>query len=37
MWERGEHDAIAEYCRADVERTRAIHKRMMIAFGQEAA
>lgn len=37
MWERGEHDAIAEYCRADVERTRAIHKRMMIAFGQENA
>lgn len=37
MWERGEHEAIAEYCRADVERTRAIHKRMMIAFGQEAA
>ena len=37
MWERGEHDAIAEYCRADVERTRAIHRRMMIAFGQEAA
>tara|TARA_R100000365_G_C2745974_1_gene75046 strand:- start:1725 stop:2408 length:684 start_codon:yes stop_codon:yes gene_type:complete len=37
MWERGEFAQIAHYCREDVERTRAIHKRMMIAFGQEAA
>ena len=36
MWERGEFAQIAHYCREDVERTRAIHKRMMIAFGQEA-
>lgn len=28
-WERGEHDRIAEYCREDVERTRAIHKRFL--------
>lgn len=34
MWERGEHDAIASYCRGDVERTRAIHRKMMIAFGE---
>lgn len=37
MWERGDNEAIAEYCRADVERTRAIHRKMMVAFGQEAA
>lgn len=37
LWANGEHARIAEYCRADVGRTRAIHRRMMVAFGQEAA
>lgn len=34
LWEAGEYDRIAEYCKADIERTRAIHKRMQIAFGE---
>ncbi|WP_448953050.1 hypothetical protein [Labrys neptuniae] len=33
-WERGEHDEIAAYCRADVERVRAVHQRMLAAMGQ---
>jgi DNA polymerase elongation subunit (family B) len=41
LWAEGRHQEIAEYCRADVERTRAIHRKMQIAFGevqlQEAA
>ena len=37
MWARCEYDAIASYCREDVERTRAIHRKMQIAFGEEAA
>lgn len=36
MWAEGRHDEIAEYCRADVERTRQIHRRMQIAFGEAA-
>jgi hypothetical protein len=36
LWESGMYDAIAKYCMADVERTRAIHRRMMIAFGEAA-
>lgn len=28
-WQRGEYDKIAEYCRDDVERTRAVHKRFL--------
>lgn len=36
MWESGEYDAIAKYCRQDVERTRAIHQKMQIAFGEAA-
>ena len=36
MWERGERDKIAAYCMEDVERTRAIHRRMMVAFGEAA-
>ena len=28
-WANGEHEKIAEYCRDDVERTRAIHKRFL--------
>jgi len=30
-WADGRHDEIAEYCRQDVERTRAIHKRFLEA------
>lgn len=30
-WARGEHDVISEYCRDDVHRTRAIHKRFLQA------
>jgi len=37
LFDAGDHGKIADYCRADVERTRAIHRRMMVAFGQEAA
>jgi DNA polymerase elongation subunit (family B) len=36
MWARGEHEAIAAYCRADVERTREIHRKMALAFGEAA-
>jgi DNA polymerase elongation subunit (family B) len=36
LWAAGEFDKIATYCRADVERTRQIHKRMQIAFGEAA-
>ena len=37
LWAAGEFDKIASYCRADVERTRKIHHRMMVAFGEMAA
>ena len=33
MWERGEYEAIREYCMDDVLRTKACHERMMRAFG----
>lgn len=36
MWERGEHEAIAAYCMADVERVRAVHQRMLLAYGEAA-
>lgn len=36
MFERGEHQAIADYCIADVERVRAAHRKMMIALGDVA-
>ncbi|WP_174804390.1 ribonuclease H [Martelella limonii] len=36
MFERGEHEAIAEYCRDDVERVRSIHRKMMKALGEAA-
>lgn len=36
MFANGEHQAIADYCRQDVERTRKIHRRMMIALGEAA-
>lgn len=37
MWERGEREAVAAYCRDDVGRVRAVHQRMMIALGEVAA
>lgn len=36
-WAAGEHDKVAAYCRADVERVRAAHRRMQIAYGEVAA
>lgn len=36
LWAAGEHEKIAAYCRADVERTRAIHRKMQIAYGEAA-
>jgi hypothetical protein len=37
MWQRGEYDAIASYCRDDVERVRNVHRKMQVAFGELAA
>lgn len=37
MWERGEHDAIAAYCRNDVARVRAVHRKMLVAMGEAVA
>ncbi|MFT2211472.1 hypothetical protein ACLJYM_06255 [Rhizobium giardinii] len=37
MFADGRHAEIADYCRADIERTRAIHRKMMVAFGEIAA
>lgn len=34
MWERGEYDAVAEYCRDDVERVRRAHQKMLVAYGE---
>ena len=36
LWASGEYERIAEYCRADVERTRSIHRKMLVAFGEAA-
>lgn len=36
LWEAGRSDDIARYCMDDVERTRAIHRRMAVAFGEAA-
>lgn len=36
LWQAGEYEKIASYCHADVERARAIHRRMQIAFGEAA-
>jgi DNA polymerase elongation subunit (family B) len=37
MWSDGRYTEIAEYCKGDVERARAVHKKMQIAYGQMAA
>jgi hypothetical protein len=34
-WARGEYQKIADYCREDVERVRAVHRQMLIATGME--
>lgn len=36
MWQRGEYDAIASYCRDDVERVRRVHRKMLVAMGEVA-
>lgn len=36
MWERGEYDAIASYCRDDVARVRNVHRKMLLAMGEAA-
>lgn len=37
LWERGEREAIAAYCRSDVERVRAVHRKMLMSMGELAA
>lgn len=34
LWAAGEIERIREYCKGDVERTRTVHRRMMLAFGE---
>lgn len=34
MFQRGEYEAIASYCRDDVERVRNVHRKMMVALGE---
>jgi DNA polymerase elongation subunit (family B) len=36
LWEAHRSDDIARYCMDDVERTRAVHRRMAVAFGEAA-
>lgn len=36
LWASGQFETIAEYCEADIERTREIYRRMMIAYGAAA-
>ena len=36
MFAEGKHSEIAAYCRGDVERTRAIHRKMQFALGEAA-
>lgn len=36
MFAEGKHYGIAAYCRDDIDRTRAIHRKMMLAFGEAA-
>lgn len=37
LWEAHRSDDIARYCMDDVERTRSVHRRMAVAFGELAA
>jgi len=34
LWHAGHFEAIGRYCASDVEKTRAIHRKMMVAFGE---
>ncbi len=36
MWQRGEFEAIATYCKSDIEITRNVHRKMRLAFGEAA-
>jgi DNA polymerase elongation subunit (family B) len=36
MWSKKEFQKLSNYCRSDVERTRKIHHRMMVAYGEAA-
>lgn len=36
LWAEGRYSEISEYCKGDVERTRAIHQRMQVALGEAA-
>lgn len=36
MWQRGEREAIGTYCEGDVERVRAVHRKMLVAMGEAA-
>jgi DNA polymerase elongation subunit (family B) len=36
LWSNKEFQKLSDYCRSDVERTRKIHHRMMVAFGEAA-
>lgn len=36
LYAAGRYAEITEYCRDDIERTRAIHRRMLVAFGEAA-
>jgi hypothetical protein len=36
MWSAGRYEEISAYCKGDVERTRAIHRQMMVAYGEAA-
>lgn len=35
-WAAGEYDKVSRYCRADVDRVRQVHRKMMVAFGEVA-
>lgn len=36
LWADAEYTRISEYCMADVERVRAVHRRMQLAYGEAA-
>lgn len=36
LWQEGRHDEIVAYCQGDVMRTRSVHKRLRLAFGEAA-
>lgn len=36
LWADGCYNEIRDYCRSDVERTREIHRKMMVAYGEAA-